>query len=142
MKRIFYGLIIVFSFSLQSCGEMEIPDPNPGGFDGVDFKITITQNPYTALQNVGGSAIIKEHKVIVARLTNSNWFAYQSYCPSDSNVELVFKFGGINAPEQSTFTCPKDNAVYDYTGKGSSGNLKPYATTFSVDSGVLRVYEL
>lgn len=139
MKRIFYALIIVFSFSLQSCGEMEIPDPNPGGFDGVDFKINISQNPYTVLQNPGYAALVEEHNVIIARVTDVDWFAVQSKCPKDNEV-LKFNMD-FNNPANFNFTCAKDGSKYVYDGKGSVSGLKNYNTTFSVTGNTVRVFE-
>lgn len=137
MKKIIQGLtVIVIALQLQACGETEIPDPNPGGDTG--FIININQNPYTALQQVGGSAIVTDKKVIAVRLSSSTWAALSSYCPSDASVNLSY-----NSSSQ-TFSCSKDNSTYNIEGKatsGSSTNLKKYNTTFSNNNGDLRIFE-
>lgn len=133
----FYS-IIVLAFLLQACGETGIPDPDPKPSPGLDFVININQSPYTPLKNVGGSATNTQNKVIIARLTSSTWAALASTCPNDGVSPISFNSGN------QTFICSKDNTVFDATGKvvsGSSNALKKYETTFSVNSGELRIYE-
>lgn len=122
----------------QACGETAIPDPDPKGSPGLDFVININQSPYTALQNVGGSATNTQNKVIIARLASASWAALSSTCPNDATSPITYNSGN------QTFTCAKDNSVFDATGKvvsGSSKALTKYETTFSVNSGELRIYE-
>lgn len=133
----FYG-IVAFAFLFQACGETELPDPNPGGSPGLDFSININQSPYTSLKNVGGSATNTQNKVIIARLSTSTWAALSSTCPNDGVSPITFNSGN------QTFNCAKDNTVFDVNGKVTSGNSKAltkYETTFSVNSGELRIYE-
>jgi hypothetical protein len=139
MKKGLKGIgIFILALQLQACGEMEIPDPNPGGNTGVDFTININNNPYTALKTAGGSAIVTDKKVIVVKPADNSIPAYvalQSYCPSDASVNLTYN------SSNRTFVCSKDNSTYDLTGKGTSTSLKRYSTTFSSNSGDIRVFE-
>ena len=136
MNRYLKGLgIFVMALQLQACGEMAIPDPNPGGNTGVDFTININDNPYTNLKTIGGSAIAANEKVIVVNIASGSYLALQSYCPSDASVNLTFN------RSNSTFVCSKDNSTYDLNGKGSSSSLKKYRTTFSNNSGEIRIFE-
>ncbi|MCD8539992.1 MAG: hypothetical protein LRY55_09650 [Leadbetterella sp.] len=130
--------IVALTFLFQACGETGIPDPNPGGSPGLDFSININQSPFTPLQNVGGSAIATQQKVIIARLDATNWAALSSYCPNDPTVSLTYNAADF------TFRCSKDNSVFDHQGKvksGSSSNLTRYNTTFTNNTGVLRIFE-
>lgn len=132
-----YG-IMALAVLFQACGETGIPDPDPKPSPGVDFTININQSPYTALQNTGGSATNTQNKVIIARLSTSTWAALSSTCPNDGVSPITFNSGN------QTFRCAADNTVFDVTGKvtsGSSKNLTKYETTFSVNSGELRIYE-
>ncbi len=130
--------ILLMSFLFQACGETGIPDPDPKPSPGIDFVININQSPYTALKNVGGSATNTQNKVIIARLSTSTWAALSSTCPNDGASPITFNSGN------QTFLCAKDNTVFDVNGKVTSGNSKAltkYETTFSVNSGELRIYE-
>lgn len=134
MKKIIKGLsLLTFVVLLQSCGETSLPDPNPGGYDGLDFTVNINDNPYRPLQNVGGYAIATSQKVIIARLATSTWTALSSTCPNDASATMQFN------SKNNTFSC--GSATFDANGKGSSGNLKKYNTTFSNNSGILRIFE-
>lgn len=133
----FYGMI-AFAFLFQACGETGIPDPDPKPSPGLDFTININQSPYTALQQPGGSALVTQQKVIVARLDATNWAALSGYCPNDPTVALTYN------PTDFSFRCSKDNSVFDYQGKvksGSSPNLTRYNTTFTNNTGILRIFE-
>jgi hypothetical protein len=136
MKKGLKGIgMFILALQLQACGEMEIPDPNPGGNTGVDFTININDNPYTNLKTVGGTAIAVNQKVLVVNISSGSYLAVQSFCPSDASVNLTFN------RTNSTFVCGKDNTTYDLNGKGSSANLKKYTTTFTNNSGVIRIFE-
>lgn len=139
MKRFLKGLgIIVAAVQLQACGEIEIPDPNPGGNTGLDFTININVNPYTDLKNTGRSYIVTDKKVIVVKPADNSiptYIALQSYCPSDASVNLTYN------SSNKTFVCSKDNSTYDLSGKGTSANLKSYNTTFSSNTGDIRIFE-
>lgn len=133
----FYG-IMALAFLFQACGETGIPDPDPKPSPGVDFSININQNPYTSLQQSGGFAIATQQKVIIARLDANNWAALSSYCPNDPAVSLTYNASDF------TFRCSKDNSVFDHLGKvksGSSPDLTRYNTTFTNNTGVLRIFE-
>ncbi len=137
MKKILFPLM-VSALALQSCGETALPDPNPQGSNGLDIQININNSPYTALKQVGGSAIISAEKIIVARYQASSWSAVQSTCPSDASVNLSYNHGDL------TYRCSKDNSVYGIDGKAKSGsttNLKVYNKSFSENNGVLRIFE-
>ena len=124
------------ALQLQACGEMAIPDPNPGTSSGVDFTININDSPYTALKNLGGSVIVTDKKVIVAKTADGNipsYVALQSYCPSDVAVNLTYN------SSNKTFICSKDNSSYDLNGKGASASLKKYYYTTNGNS--LRIFE-
>ena len=130
--------LLALALLFQACGETAIPDPDPKGSPGLDFTININQSPFTALQNVGGSATHVQNKVIIARLTSANWTALSSTCPNDPTSSITYNSGN------QTFVCAKDNTVFDTNGKVVSGNsnaLTKYQTTFSVNSGELRIYE-
>ncbi len=139
MKRYLQRIgIFIAALQLQACGEMEIPDPNPGGNTGVDFIININSNSYTNLKNTGGSAIVADKKVIVVKPADNSIPAYvalQSYCPSDASVNLTYN------SSSKTLVCSKDNSTYDLSGKGTSANLKTYNTTFSSNTGDIRIFE-
>ena len=138
MKKFFTGVLILFTIGLNSCGTGEIPDPNPGGFTGLDFTINISQSPYTTLQVAGGSAIVTDKKVIVARLDNANWAAVQSYCPNDNTTNLTY------SASDKTFRCSKDGSVFNFDGSVKSGNsekLKRFNYTFNVNNNNLRIFE-
>jgi nitrite reductase/ring-hydroxylating ferredoxin subunit len=127
--------IFILALQLQACGEMEIPDPNPGGNTGIDFSININSNPYTPLKTLGEAVIVTSQKVIVINVASGSFAALQSYCPNDQATNLNFN------KSNATLVCPKDNASFDLNGKGSSGNLKKFRTTFSNNTGEIRIFE-
>lgn len=147
MKRYLKGLgIFVMALQLQACGEMEIPDPNLDDFDGVNFIININQNPFTALNKVGEAIVVtgrdkdqkEKGKIIVVKPAENLiplYRALQGTCPNDASVNLTYN------SSNRTFVCSKDNSTYDLEGKGSSGSLKRYNTTFSSNSGDIRISE-
>lgn len=137
----FYGMI-AFAFLFQACGETGIPDPDPKPSPGLDFIININESPYTALKNVAGSAIDTKNKVIIARLSSSTWAAVSSTCPNNSGTSVRFDGG----PYYFICTDPITSVItsFDLQGKAldqNSKNLTSYKTTFSVNSGELRIYE-
>ncbi len=134
LKKYTFFLVL----GLQACGEMEIPDPvAPGSNGGLDVTINVNNQPYTALKNVGGSAIVTQQKVIVATIAAGSFIALSATCPSDEATFLTY------VPGNREFRCSKDNAVYDESGKAKSGSgtLKKYFTTYSNNTGDIRIYE-
>lgn len=137
----FYGMI-AFAFLFQACGETGLPDPDPKPSPGLDFVININKSPYTALTKVSGSATDTKNKVIIARLSASTWAALSSTCPNNSGASVRFDAG----PYYFFCTDPVTgaNTIFDLQGKAleqNSKNLTSYKTTFSVNSGELRIYE-
>jgi hypothetical protein len=137
MKKALFSLL-VSALALQGCGETALPDPNPQGSNGLDIEIDINNSTYSALKQVGGSALLNTQKIRVARYQTERWSAVQGYCPSDATVALSYNHADL------TYRCSKDNSVYGIDGKaksGSSTNLKVYNTSFSANSGILRIFE-
>lgn len=137
MKKALFSLL-VSTLALQGCGETALPDPNPHGSAGIDIEIDINQSAYSALRQVGGSTLLNTQKIRVARYQAEKWSAVQGYCPSDASVALTYNHADL------TYRCSKDNSVYAIDGKAKSGattNLKLYSTSFSANSGVLRIFE-
>lgn len=147
MKRYLKGLgIIITAIQLQACGEMEIPDPNPGGNTGVDFTININNSPFTSLKNVGNAIIVtgrdkdqnEKGKIIIVKPAENTiplYVALQGTCPNDASINLTYN------SSNGTFVCSKDNSTYDINGRGSSANLKKYITTFLSNTGEIRIFE-
>ena len=137
MKKAFFFLIIS-ALALQGCGETALPDPNPQGSSGTDVEIDINNSTYSDLKQVGGTVLLSTQKIRVARYQAERWSAVQGYCPSDATVALSYNHSDLS------YRCSKDNSVYGVDGKaksGSSTNLKVYNTSFSANSGILRIFE-
>lgn len=142
MKRYirFYGLIAL-TLVLQSCGETALPDPDPKPVES--FEIVISKAPYTALKTVGGSALVQDKRVLVARLSSGTWEAVSGYCPEDNTSRISF------VASNNTFRCDKHNVVYDKDGKVTSGTSAPltdYQVTYLANNAnndeVLTIYKI
>jgi cytochrome b6-f complex iron-sulfur subunit len=139
MKQVGLGFgAIMLMNCLQSCGETEIPDPNPINTDKLDFSIDITASGNTALQNKGGFLVIKDKKVIIARTLADTWIAVSSACTHEGTTV------GYRAASND-FLCPNHQSTFSATGavtkSPATSALKKYNVTFTANSNTVRVFE-
>jgi cytochrome b6-f complex iron-sulfur subunit len=141
MKQVGLGFgAIMLMNCLQSCGETEIPDPNPvgGNSDKLDISINITDSAYSKLQSRGGYVVIKDKKVIIARTNDDSWLAVSSAC-THQGTELIFR------PTVPDFFCNNHESEFAITGAVKKGPatsaLKKFNVTFSANTNVLRIFE-
>ena len=83
-----FGAILLLN-CLQSCGDSEIPDPNPGGTgDKVDFTLDLNSSTYSKLNNPGGFVVIGDKKIIVARTLDAGdkFVAVDSACTHEGTT--------------------------------------------------------
>lgn len=133
-----FGAIVLMN-CLQSCGETEIPDPNPGGNSGkVDFSVDISATANKALQTKGGFLVVSDQKVIIARTLADNWIAVSSVCTHESTTVKYISGSSI-------FQCPNHGSEFKENGAVSKGPaasaLKKYNVTFTANTNTLRVFE-
>jgi cytochrome b6-f complex iron-sulfur subunit len=141
MKQVGLGFgAIMLMNCLQSCGETEIPDPNPvgGNSNKVDVSINITDMAYRNLQNKGGFVVLNEQKIIVARTNDDAWLAVSSVCTHEGTT-IAYRVSS------NDFKCPRHDAEFTSAGAVKKGPatspLKKYNVTFSANTNVLRIFE-
>ncbi|MCP9768713.1 Rieske (2Fe-2S) protein [Lacihabitans sp. LS3-19] len=139
MKQVGLGFgAIMLMNCLQSCGETEIPDPNPtGNGDVLDFSIDITASGNTALQTKGGFLVVASKKVIIARTLNDTWIAVSSACTHEGTT--------VNYRSASNdFLCPNHGSTFSSVGAATkspaTSALKKYNVTFTANSNTVRVF--
>ena len=133
-----FGAIILMN-CIQACSSSEIPDPTPPVVTGkLDFTVDINMAANAALKTKGGFIVNKDKNVIIARTNDDAFIAVSSKC-THQQVELAFKGAANN------FECPLHGSQFDTTGKvtkGPAGSaLTKYNTTFTANTGVVRIFE-
>lgn len=133
-----FGAIMLMN-CLQSCGETELPDPDPNNNTGkLDFTIDISASGNTALLTKGGFLVIGDKKVIIARTLADTWLAVASACTHEGTT-----IGYRSATND--FRCPNHGAEFSATGavqKGPAASaLKKFNVTFTANNNSLRVFE-
>lgn len=140
MKQVGLGFgAIMLMNCLQSCGETEIPDPDPiGNGDKLDFSIDIMASGNTALLNKGGFLVVASKKVIIARTLNDTWIAVSSACTHEGTT-VAYRSGS------NDFLCPNHGSTFSSTGTATkspaTSPLKKYNVTFTANSNTVRVFE-
>ncbi len=133
-----FGAIMLMN-CIQACSSSEIPDPVPPVVTGkLDFTVDINLAANAALKSKGGFLVNKDKSVIIARTNDDSFIAVSSKC-THQQVEIAYKAAANN------FECPLHGSQFDATGKVVKGPaasaLTKYNTTFTANTGVLRIFE-
>ena len=123
--------LIVLSSCLYNCGGNGPTAPDAPS--NVDFTIDITQNGYTALQNVGGS--IYKDGIIVAHTDATTFVAVSQACTHQGTTVQLQE-------SQHRFHCPNHGSNFNLNGSvingPASSPLRRYNVT--VTGNNIRVY--
>jgi nitrite reductase/ring-hydroxylating ferredoxin subunit len=91
----------------------------------VDFTLDLTQAANAPLAKDGGYVI--SNKVVVARVSASQYVAVTQVCSHENRVAVIFSGG--------KFVCNEHGANFDLTGKGTNANgskgIAAYKTTLT-----------
>lgn len=139
LKQVGMGVgAIMLMNCLQSCTDGEIPDPNPGGgSDKVDITIDLNTAAYSALNTKGGSKVVPDPKIIVARTLDDNFIAVNAECTHQQTI--------INyRPATNDFLCPNHGSQFSATGavtkSPATAALTKYFTSFDETANTLRIF--
>lgn len=99
------ALAVCAACSLESCGENITPIK-------ANFTIDISQSPYTALQNVGGSVI--KDSIIIACTAASTYVALAKKC-THQGTTVQYQHSSAR------FHCPNHGSNYSLTGSVING---------------------
>jgi cytochrome b6-f complex iron-sulfur subunit len=133
-----FGAIMLMN-CIQACSTAEIPDPvGPINTGKLDFTVDINAAANSVLKSKGSFLVIKDKNVILARTNDDNWIAVSSKCTHELTV--------INyQPATNDFRCPNHGAEFKSTGAVQKGPattaLTKYSTTFTANSGIVRIFE-
>jgi cytochrome b6-f complex iron-sulfur subunit len=111
---------------LQACGNSDDgDDPQPGNNNQLVLDLTQTAN--SALRNVGGSVVLQDRRIVVARVAQDRVVAVTQICSHQQNPNVSF-----NA-NVSEFQCSVHGARFNTQGQGLNANgsngLRVYAST-------------
>ena len=128
LKTLGSGALLTCAGCLMHCGT----DNNVTPTD-VDFTIDISQAPYTALQNVGGSAT--KSSVIIARISATEFSALSKTCTHEGTA---VEYQSAN----SRFHCPNHGSNFSLSGLVINGPATRSLQQFNVtlDGTQLRVF--
>jgi cytochrome b6-f complex iron-sulfur subunit len=132
-----FGAIVLMN-CIQSCADDSIPDPvAPTPTGKLDFTVNINDTANAALKSKGGFLVNKANNVIIARTNDDTWIAVDSRC-THQQVEVKYEATANN------FVCPLHGSTFSSTGavvkSPATSPLTKYNTTFSANTGVLRVF--
>lgn len=139
LKQVGMGVgAIMLMNCLQSCTDGEIPDPNPGGGnDKVDITIDLNTAAYSALNSKGGSKVVPNPKIIVARTQADTFIAVDAECTHQQTI-IGYR------PATNDFLCTNHGSQFSATGavtKGpASAPLTKYFTSYDETANTLRIF--
>ncbi len=123
---------------LSSCGNQSTNDPTPLNNDLV-IDLNLAEN--ASLRNAGGSRILIQQRIVIARVSQSQFVAATQVCSHEGNAAVVFN-AGLNSGAGG-FSCPVHGAQFSLTGAGQnaegSRGLRIYTSQFNAQTNVLTI---
>ncbi|MCU0450052.1 MAG: Rieske (2Fe-2S) protein [Bernardetiaceae bacterium] len=114
---------------LQACGNSSEEDPQPTP-NANQVILDLTQAANANLRNVGGSVILTDRRIVVARVAQDRVVAVTQVCSHQQNPNVSFN---ANANE---FQCSVHGARFNTQGQGLNANgsngLRVFTSTLDV----------